>query len=553
MKKFNLIIPSAKLVSSNMQTLGKLPSALYPIESKTVLQRLYNQYNGEFEKIYLVTYEEAKQVDEYLEREKNLKDINVVKLNELEDLGKTIFEGLKAIKQNSDNKRIIINFGDTLIFEETTKLPLDGFYYSEDIVSNTWTFFEDGSNGLEKIIDKKSLDDNNYLNIGKLFVGVFSFSDLEYLEKCLNKALKLGSYSNMDSFYEAILMYDKKYSLKAVKTNNWCDIGHLDKYYNAQLGVKAREFNHIVIDKNRGILTKTSSDKEKFIGEILWAIKLPKDLEYTCPRIFSYSTNYNNPYIAMEYYSYHTLHELLLYSDINKKQWITIFNKIKFIFDDFSRYTVNGDGIEESLKSVYLDKTIQRLNKLKENEFFKKYFTQSFYINGKCYNSLNEIIAKLKIQVPKILFNIEKFSIIHGDLCFSNILVDSNNSFVKLIDPRGNFGKFDIYGDSRYELAKILHSIDGKYDYIIEEQFDLTVDDNKMNFVIKNQHRSFDLCKEFFNIFKDVIGERKKEIELIEALLFISMIPLHNESLRQQCVMLGTGIEILDRCIDIKC
>ena len=46
--------------------------------------------------------------------------------------------------------------------------------------------------------------------------------------------------------------------MRSILTNNWFDIGHEDKYYNSKLEVRAREFNHITIDKNRGILKKTS-------------------------------------------------------------------------------------------------------------------------------------------------------------------------------------------------------------------------------------------------------------------------------------------------------
>ena len=57
-----------------------------------------------------------------------------------------------------------------------------------------------------------------------------------------------------------------------------------------------------------------------------------------------------------------------------------------------------------------------------------------------------------------------------------DIMVDNNFSFIKVIDPRGRFGKYDIYGDPRYELAKIMHSIDGKYDYIIGDFFEVAYD-----------------------------------------------------------------------------
>ena len=548
MEKFNLIIPSAKLVSEEMQNLGKLPAALYLIESKTVLQRLNNYYKEATDEICLVGCEGFHKFEEYFQRDKSLQNIDLVKMDNLGDLGKTIYVGLQEIKKNSDLKRVVVNFGDTLVFEELDTLPKDGFYYSEDVFSNTWTFFEDDENGIKRIIDKENGNNNIDLNIKKLFVGVFSFSDIDYLIECFRN---INNNNKMDSFYEVLLEYNKKYPLKAIKTNTWCDVGHQDKYFNAQLGVKAREFNHITIDSNRGILTKTSSERAKFEGEILWYIKLPKDLEYVRPRIFSYSLEYNNTFVSMEYYSYYTLHELLLYSDISKKQWNNIFNKIKFICEDFSRYKVSGDNIIKSLEKVYIEKTIQRLNKLRENSFFEKYFEQSFYVNGKRYKKLLDIIEILKNELPNILFKIKDFSIIHGDLCFSNILVDSDNSFVKLIDPRGNFGSYDIYGDSRYELAKLFHSIDGKYDYIIEEQFDLSIDENGMEYKIKEQKRDFDIYKEFLNVFDKIVKNQRREIEIIEALLFLSMIPLHNESLRQQCVMLATGVEILARHIDI--
>jgi len=53
-------------------------------------------------------------------------------------------------------------------------------------------------------------------------------------------------------------------------------------------------------------------------------------------------------------------------------------------------------------------------------------------------------------------------------------------------------------------------------------------------------------------VFRDEIGENKADIELIEALLFLSMIPLHGESAEHQYAMLATGIQILDRVMDIR-
>lgn len=48
------------------------------------------------------------------------------------------------------------------------------------------------------------------------------------------------------------------------------------------------------------------------------------------------------------------------------------------------------------------------------------------------------------------------------------------------------------------------------------------------------------------------IGDNRQKIELIEALLFLSMVPLHHESRRHQYAMLATGILLLDRVFSIN-
>jgi hypothetical protein len=320
------------------------------------------------------------------------------------------------------------------------------------------------------------------------------------------------------------------------------------------LAVKSREFNHITVDKNRGILKKTSDDKGKFIGEILWYLKLPADIEYVRPRIFTYSTSYEDPYISMEYYAYHTIHELFLYGDLNYHQWNDIFNRIKFVCEDFKRYSVKGKNIRVSLEDMYLNKTFQRLERLRNDNAFENFFNRSITVNGVRYQSLSKIIDKLERIIPEMLYDVQEFHIIHGDMCFANIMIDNNNSFIKVIDPRGKFGKYDIYGDTRYELAKLFHSVDGKYDFIIKDLFNVNYDieSASIDYEILDRKRDFNLYKLFTNVFKEEIENDLEKIELIEALLFLSMIPLHGESLDHQMVMLATGTEILSRIAEIK-
>lgn len=150
------------------------------------------------------------------------------------------------------------------------------------------------------------------------------------------------------------------------------------------------------------------------------------------------------------------------------------------------------------------------------------------------------------LRFERLLFeNAEKyFSVIHGDLCLPNILLAEPHKFLRLVDPRGKFGDFDIYGDWRYDLAKLLHSLEGRYDFIIEDEFTLNVCGTAIDYEMP---RDFAEVKEiFFAVFKSQLAENLSAIRLIEATLFLSMIPLHSDSLSRQLVMLATGVELFE-------
>lgn len=538
----HIVIPSATLVPEELWALGRLPGIVYPINQRIVFDYLYEQYK-DFN-IEIICYEKAEKVQRRIEKYIN-NGVRIRVLDSLSDLGHTMYFALDDISEP-----IIINFADTIVMDDiSTIVGTDAFYCHEDYMSETWTYFDEENGRITNIYDKESIDSDKKK---KLFVGVFSIMDCEYFRKCLEEAFEQKELS-MSTFYFALRRYSEKYPMRAVTTENWFDIGHQDKYYNSKLEVRAREFNHISIDKNRGILRKSSDDKDKFIGEIKWYLKLPGDVEYVRPRIFDYSAAYDDPYISMEYYSYHTLHELFLYGDLSRQQWIDIFNRVKFVCDDFKRYTVKDEKILPSLEEMYLTKTLQRFDKLKTDTRFGIFFNSNITVNSKEYINLNEIIKLLNKIIPLYLYDVERFTIIHGDLCFANIMVDSNFSFIKVIDPRGKFGSFDIYGDPRYELAKLFHSVDGKYDYIIKDLFDVKYDDESasIDYSIKERKADFDLYKVFIETFSEEIAEDIKKIELIESLLFLSMIPLHRESFEHQIVMLATGLDILGRVADI--
>lgn len=297
-------------------------------------------------------------------------------------------------------------------------------------------------------------------------------------------------------------------------------------------------------------MTKTSTNVNKFIDEISWYINMPRTLQYMLPRIYSYSCNITKPYISMELYGYGTLHDLLIHKTMTVNEWKKIFSQLRIIIDDMSNFTTyDAEEIKSSLTEMYINKTIERLNKLRNDEKLKVYFNCAMIVNGETLDPIDTVIKRIKTDVKKILvdnFN-SFFTIIHGDLCFPNILIEEKFNFLRLIDPRGSFGSFKLFGDKRYELAKILHSIDGCYDYIIEDLFNIEYSNKGIKYELYNNSA---FLKKLFKTEFNLSDTEYREIRLIESLLFLSMIPLHSDVPERQLAMLITGLKLFKETID---
>ena len=72
------------------------------------------------------------------------------------------------------------------------------------------------------------------------------------------------------------------------------------------------------------------------------------------------------------------------------------------------------------------------------------------------------------------MLSCDHFSFIHGDCTFSNMMVRDKGDPV-LIDPRGYFGYTELYGDVRYDWAKLYYSVVGNYDRFNLKKFHLEI------------------------------------------------------------------------------
>lgn len=544
-----LLIPSALLVPSDMRNkFGELPTALFPLGNKTMIERLYDKYKDIVDVIYIVVKRKQLLINDYINSKKL--PIRIIELDELRDLGYTIQYGMEFILgQEPLIDYIYVNFADFLLDEHVPINNHNFFYYASGMSTDEWTYFKDNNGIITDILDKCPLSENHQIsNFSGIFVGLFGFTNPHYFLELLKQYSNV--HSDMDTFYQAIFTYSQEYPFTILHSQNWFDVGHSDNYSKATTSVAARSFNSIEIDEQRGILKKRSENKEKLVNEIRWYLRIPNKLQYLLPRVYDYSLDLTDPYVSMEYYGYHTLHESLVFGDLPLVKWQAIFQKLLFAINDMGKFTVTGERIqfEAALRDIYLQKTFDRLDMMQNEPDFHSFFENTITINGKEYRSLNEYLKILPQLIEKLVVYTftGQFNIIHGDLCFANILIEDTYDFIRVIDPRGKFGTFDIYGDARYELAKLMHTLEGKYDFIIEDMFDIDVIGNTIEYHV---HKQIDnITNVFLDVFRESI-DNIQAVRLIEATLFLSMIPLHSDYKQRQFAMLATGVMLLEQVI----
>lgn len=544
-----LLIPSALLVPPDMRNkFGELPTALFPLGNKTMIERLYDKYKDIVDIIYIVVKRKQLLINDYINSKKL--PIRIIELDELRDLGYTIQYGIEfIIRQEPSVDYVYVNFADSLLDEPIPVDNNDFIYYVTGMSTDEWTYFREKQGKIEIILDKCLVGGDTSLgDVSNIFVGVFGFTNPHYFLELLKQYSNVQS--DMDTFYQAIFTYSQEYPFTILHSQNWFDVGHSDNYSKATTSVAARSFNSIEIDEQRGILKKRSENKEKLVNEIRWYLRIPNKLQYLLPRVYDYSLDLTDPYVSMEYYGYHTLHESLVFGDLPLVKWQAIFQKLLFAINDMGKFTVTGERIqfEAALRDIYLQKTFDRLDMMRNEPDFHSFFENTITINGKEYRSLNEYLKILPQLIEKLVVYTftGQFNIIHGDLCFANILIEDTYDFIRVIDPRGKFGTFDIYGDARYELAKLMHTLEGKYDFIIEDMFDIDVIGNTIEYHV---HKQIDnITNVFLDVFRESI-DNIQAVRLIEATLFLSMIPLHSDYKQRQFAMLATGVMLLEQVI----
>ncbi len=285
------------------------------------------------------------------------------------------------------------------------------------------------------------------------------------------------------------------------------EFGLLEEYKKIAVP-KYRPFNRITVEGE--VLTKEPVDEQGVKlakRETAWYDKA-KDLNIPeLPKIYN-----TNP-LQMEFIHGRNIYDCDFEYE-QKKQildaWVAALKKLH------DSGSVPTDTF--SIQDAYYNKTLARLSKIQDLVPFAK--EKTITVNGKKCRNVFYYLREFEEKLDELKTNCREFKFIHGDCTFSNLMVRDDNTPV-FIDPRGYFGYTELYGDPRYDWAKLFYSIVGNYDQFNLKRFRLEISDNAeegVKLTIDSNHWE-ELEDDFFTFTR----ADRYEIKLLHAVIWLSL------------------------------
>ncbi len=516
------LIASASYCTSELQSeFGKLPPAFLPLGNKRLFQHQISLIPKN-RKVYL-SLPEGVEINIYDRKWLQENNTQVLFLPENLSLGESIVAAINLMGYEKD-KELSLLFGDTLFLNYPTEKNC--FSVSRVDENYRWSFFNQ-TNEVNKISENSQISENaNNLIIN----GYFHFSDPLVLIQSIISARW--------NFVSALNLYKKQQHFCAKEVFDWLDFGHIHTYFRSKtIFTTQRSFNQLSIDQE--FVTKSSKDKRKIEAEANWFLSLPGKLKKFTPHFIDVKHQKNKCEYTIEYLYNISLNELYVFSTLPNITW----NKI---FDACFNFIIRCQSYQETKNSFYLNEMLISKTNARIKNYIKATgidLDQRFIFNQSYSFSLNELIYLADHHSPKASFT---NNIIHGDFCFSNILYDFRSASIKTYDPRGilNDGQLSIYGDYRYDLAKLAHSVIGQYDWIIADYFMVEIGGDYINFDLLCSTEICEIKKLFINKIYDKFKLTYVELLAMQIHLFLSMLPLHQDNIKRQEALFANAFRL---------
>lgn len=525
------LIMSADYISQELRSeFGALPPSFLPLGNRRLFQ---HQAKCAPEGAHtFLSLPESFVVDEHDQYWLDQHDITVLPVPDGLSLGASLVASLNLTEQLLDTPLQVL-FGDTLI---------DPVPKGTDIIATAkvddnydWAVVtEDEDNWLVSSSETPALERYSVVT------GYFNFSSPRLLIRCITQ-------SNW-SFLDGLSRYNKAKGLKTCDVNNWLDFGHVNTYYHSKSTFTTqRVFNDLTI--TRRWIEKTGTHCAKIDGEARWFENLPPMMRQYVPQFLGTETAEQNKAqvtYRLEYLHHTALNELYVFADLPPLVWKKILRQCMAFLNDCVKYPAEKDMPYSSIDELLQNKTQDRVGAFCEERNIspeKIFFYSELNTQNYLELSIADLIEKSTLFLP---VNQPTVTLMHGDFCFSNILYDFRTDSIKVIDPRGitTDNQFSIYGDIRYDIAKLSHSVLGLYDWIIAGNHQLVINDNHLQLSIPHFPKVESIQTLFLSMVERHFGLTAAQMYAMQIHLFLSMLPLHADQPDRQDALLANAFRL---------
>lgn len=305
------------------------------------------------------------------------------------------------------------------------------------------------------------------------------------------------------------------------------DIGAIGNFIQCITGnFDSRYFN--CLKGNEYTIEKRSSNKNKIKAEYTFYHLLPEDMKFWFVMPFGYTEDQESAGYTMERLHMTDLAIKWVHSSMDRSEFEELMDKYFFFFKSRHGRDCTGEEYHRIADSLYIDKVNDRIGAFKQLPGYQAIKT---HLETAADTELDFLVSeyfRLKQDLEQNIPCPHRLAIGHGDPCFANALYNKSTKTLKFIDPRGAFTKEELWTNPYYDVAKLSHSVCGRYDFFNNGLFDIRL----------NDAFSYDLEIPFDNTaYKDIFREKAEEhgfsyqlVRLYEASLFLSMLPLHMDN-----------------------
>lgn len=322
------------------------------------------------------------------------------------------------------------------------------------------------------------------------------------------------------------------------------DVQALQQVFSSSF--RARHFNNVVRDKY--MITKSSSHKEKLEAEYHFLSHVPETIKVFFPRVSDLTISETQVTYQIERVPCFDVGRLMIQGALDETRWNSFLVHLDHYFNAIPRQKVAHSDFKQHMELLFIEKLNDRFSLLKTVSFFEKLDALWRSNTGHSIGDfVDQYCAVFTQELDRFMSDELVFS--HGDLCFSNILFDSEMDIFKCIDPRGSSNERPPFMPIWYDLAKLSHSVFGRYDILAHDLMTVVVEPSLTYALDQAVESDYAVVQRGFTAWLDKHGFDMSFLRLCETSLFLSMMPFHSESPDRVLCQLITAKQSFDAAL----